>query len=1014
MSAELMQQELFKKFNAFLRRRINNETLEAAVAEHMQQCPASLADCLQLLDVYADQNSLGGVRYDRIRKRILNAAQNQGEADDVTVPLDAAGIAFTGDVKPGANPFGVGKIIQERYLIEAIIGRGGLSVIYKAQDLRRVDSGDPNPYVAIKMLSPEFRSRPECRAILQQEAVIAQRCRHENVIAIYDLDREGQELFLVTEFIEGKSLAELLKTDGFTGFSPDSIKPLVGSVCSGLEYLHEHGLVHADIKPGNIIVDGESDLRIIDFGNAFLLGSEKQQLNHDKAKALVEEVEPVGFDLAQQTEEQNSAEDPNNDASVSMPSAAGNPLGGVGETNNSETNNIAVSGADDKVAGANARDNTDNDGQTAALTPNYAAIDVLAGETPEQADDVFALGCVISEMISGQHPYGRKNAQLAYQQRLKPQLPKGLRWGQRRALQKALSHDRAERPTVSDFWAQYSGEKPRGNLRRFVGIAAVCLLVAGALWFGVAQPYQQGQDIRGQLASSDVYAQGQAIGRLNQMPSLWRDNIVEDYEQRLGQYYSMRIADLADAARISRGPMRKEIADIRQEVEQLGLSEYTGERLAQMEQLMLETAARGLQERIDNYIAANRLLDGELRSARRLVDELSEIDRAAAQVYDEKMMSAASAELAASVAEGDTQRIRQLFDALQQVYPEAPILIEVAKTLPNVDVAAIEARAEQASASQDAAEQSSSSASASSGESDATQANAAEQSTISNASLSRNNQQNTVASSSSDSASNRASNDQVENQANATSASESPTVEPVNTDGSTENTLAETPSDKDNRQSNSNAANQPASAVNAAVNASAETSTAADTASAVKQISRLAQRGSLTKARALLKQAQQQGNSEVIEQSRRAVVAAHIRYGDSLVANNAFTKAVNELRKLKQYYPRDSRLRQKNNDYESQRGVFMLRNAASGRYDMASAKVLSSARDLRRNQPETYSMLSDALTSEIVVRLESLLASDPARARRFANAAAQVFPEKQDFYRALGDSGTYTIQPGEF
>ncbi len=159
----------------------------------------------------------------------------------------------------------IGKTVSHYKIIEKL-GEGGMGVVYKAQDiqLQRV--------VALKFLPPHVSDNPEEKARFIQEARSASALNHPNVTTIYGIEDAPEGLFIVMEFIEGKSLKRLIEEE-----SPSVKKVLeIGiQVCEGLTTAHEKGIVHRDIKSENIMLTSKGQVKIMDFGLAKLKGTER-------------------------------------------------------------------------------------------------------------------------------------------------------------------------------------------------------------------------------------------------------------------------------------------------------------------------------------------------------------------------------------------------------------------------------------------------------------------------------------------------------------------------------------------------------------------------------------------------------------------------------------------------------------------------------------------------------------------------------------------------------------------
>ena len=111
----------------------------------------------------------------------------------------------------------VGIVLKNRFILEGVIARGGMGVVYKAKDLRKVEALERNPYIAIKVLGEDFKQHPESWIGLQRETRKTQQLSHPNIITVYDFDRDGENVFMTMELLEGEPLTELLqRTSRFT------------------------------------------------------------------------------------------------------------------------------------------------------------------------------------------------------------------------------------------------------------------------------------------------------------------------------------------------------------------------------------------------------------------------------------------------------------------------------------------------------------------------------------------------------------------------------------------------------------------------------------------------------------------------------------------------------------------------------------------------------------------------------------------------------------------------------
>lgn len=170
-----------------------------------------------------------------------------------------------------------GRLLKKRFVLEEVLGQGGMGLVYKARDLRKVEAEDRNPYVAVKVLGQQFKDHPQAFVSLQQEAVKSQKLAHPNIVTVHDFDRDGDTIYMTMELLKGDPLDALLKLEA--PFGKEVALRYFRDLCAGLEYAHKRDLVHSDFKPGNIFVTTGGTVKILDFGIA--RAANKNALSHD-------------------------------------------------------------------------------------------------------------------------------------------------------------------------------------------------------------------------------------------------------------------------------------------------------------------------------------------------------------------------------------------------------------------------------------------------------------------------------------------------------------------------------------------------------------------------------------------------------------------------------------------------------------------------------------------------------------------------------------------------------------
>lgn len=161
----------------------------------------------------------------------------------------------------------IGKKISDRYLIEELIGQGGMCYIYRAHDTFLENNGS-EALVAIKVLQEEFSSSEEAISLLKDETSKTQQLSHPSIVKVYSADSDGDLYYVTMEFIEGETLEQIIKRNKPSGLAFKKAKIILEQLTDALIYAHSRGVIHNDLKPSNIIFDSNGNLKVLDFGIA--------------------------------------------------------------------------------------------------------------------------------------------------------------------------------------------------------------------------------------------------------------------------------------------------------------------------------------------------------------------------------------------------------------------------------------------------------------------------------------------------------------------------------------------------------------------------------------------------------------------------------------------------------------------------------------------------------------------------------------------------------------------------
>ena len=156
-------------------------------------------------------------------------------------------------------------VFNGRYELHRRLARGGMADVFLARD-QLLDRP-----VAVKVLFPEFATDPAFVERFRREAQSAANLNHPNIVAVYDWGQEQGTYFIVMEYIEGRSLAEIIRTEG--PLHPQRAAEVASDIAAALAFAHRNGVVHRDIKPGNVLISPTGQVKVADFGIARALNA---------------------------------------------------------------------------------------------------------------------------------------------------------------------------------------------------------------------------------------------------------------------------------------------------------------------------------------------------------------------------------------------------------------------------------------------------------------------------------------------------------------------------------------------------------------------------------------------------------------------------------------------------------------------------------------------------------------------------------------------------------------------
>ena len=173
----------------------------------------------------------------------------------------------------------IGHVISGRYVVQAVVGTGGMAVVYRAFDKKK------NRIVAIKVLRPEYESDEEFVRRFSREAEAASKVSHENIVNMLDVGIDGDLRYIVMEYVDGRTLKEMIRQQGY--IQPDTAIRMTIRILAAVDHAHRNGIVHRDIKPQNILVDSEGRVKVADFGIARLKATHTATLDDQQGASAM-------------------------------------------------------------------------------------------------------------------------------------------------------------------------------------------------------------------------------------------------------------------------------------------------------------------------------------------------------------------------------------------------------------------------------------------------------------------------------------------------------------------------------------------------------------------------------------------------------------------------------------------------------------------------------------------------------------------------------------------------------
>jgi serine/threonine protein kinase len=163
---------------------------------------------------------------------------------------------------------GPGTVLRHRYVLERELGRGGMGTVYRALDRNKQGLPQQHRHVAVKVLREELARLPDARQALRREAHQAQSLSHPGIVNVFDFDHDGDVYFITMELLEGELLSDLIQRIRPGKLSRKAATDILRDLGHAVAFAHTRGVLHMDLKPGNVMITTQGEVRVLDLGLA--------------------------------------------------------------------------------------------------------------------------------------------------------------------------------------------------------------------------------------------------------------------------------------------------------------------------------------------------------------------------------------------------------------------------------------------------------------------------------------------------------------------------------------------------------------------------------------------------------------------------------------------------------------------------------------------------------------------------------------------------------------------------
>ena len=189
-------------------------------------------------------------------------------------------------LRESSEPLSPGALLRDRFELQEVVGRGGTSVVYRALDRIRASAPPDRCEVAVKVTNIRDERDADLAELVHRERHFLRDIIHSNVVRVYDSDCDGEHHYLVMELLRGRPLTKIISALPGGGRLPiERVVQIVEQAAAGLAHVHRCGIVHGDIKAGNLFITAAGVVKIIDFGAARRLTASTDGLSQPGSEA---------------------------------------------------------------------------------------------------------------------------------------------------------------------------------------------------------------------------------------------------------------------------------------------------------------------------------------------------------------------------------------------------------------------------------------------------------------------------------------------------------------------------------------------------------------------------------------------------------------------------------------------------------------------------------------------------------------------------------------------------------